>query len=122
MHTARQDALTAGRKFSIGYSTPKEGAVLAIDNMVLHKGGRRPDLAHQFINFMLEGNNAAELSNLIGAGNPNAAAARFIRPDILNNDDIFPPRQNLQRLEMLRDFEPRYRRVMSRMWTEIKVR
>jgi spermidine/putrescine transport system substrate-binding protein len=27
MHTARQDALRAGRKIRIGYSTPKEGAV-----------------------------------------------------------------------------------------------
>jgi spermidine/putrescine transport system substrate-binding protein len=122
MFRAAADAEAAKRPFTIAWTTPKEGAVLAIDNMVLHKGGRRPDLALQFINFMLEGENAAELSNLIGAGNPNAAAARFIRADILNNGDIFPPRHNLQRLEMLRDFEPRYRRVMSRMWTEIKVR
>ena len=122
MFRAAADAAAARRPFTIGWTTPKEGAVLGVDNMVLHVGGRRPDLAHQFINFMLEGENAAELSNLIGAGQPNSAAARFIRPDIVNNADIFPPAENLRRLEMLRDLDPRNRRVMSRMWTEIKVR
>ena len=49
---------------------PKEGAVLAVDNMVIHKSAPRPDLALHFINFMLEGQNSAELTNLIGSGNP----------------------------------------------------
>ena len=46
--------------FSIGFTTPREGAVLAVDGFVLHKSGRRPDLAHRFIDFMLEGRNAAD--------------------------------------------------------------
>jgi spermidine/putrescine transport system substrate-binding protein len=84
---------------------------------------RRPDLAHQFIDFMLEGANAADVSNLIGAGNPNAAATPFILPEIAGNPGIFPPPDELlRRLEMLRDFDPKTRRSLSRMWTEIKVR
>ena len=122
MYRAQQDAAAAQRPFRIGFATPKEGAVLAVDNFVLHKSGRRPDLAHQFIDFMLEGSNAADVSNLIGAGNPNAAAMPHIRPEIAANPGIFPPPQDLQRLEMLRDFDPQLRRDLSRMWTEIKVR
>ena len=74
MFQAALDAKKTGRKFTIGYSTPKEGAVLALDSMVLHRSGSRPDLAHQFINFMLDGKNSAELTNLIGSGNPNMDA------------------------------------------------
>ena len=122
MYRAQQDAAAAKRPFAIGFATPKEGAVLAVDNFVLHKSGRRPDLAHQFIDFMLEGRNAADVSNLIGAGNPNAAATEYIRPEIAANPGIFPPPAELQRLEMLRDFDPKLRRTLSRMWTEIKVR
>ena len=122
MFRAQQDAAAAKRPFQIGFATPKEGAVLAVDNFVLHKTGRRPDLAHQFIDFMLEGENAADVSNLIGAGNPNAAATAHIRPEIAANPGIFPPPAELQRLEMLRDFDPKLRRSLSRMWTEIKVR
>ena len=122
MYRAQQDALEARRPFRIDFRTPKEGAVLAVDSFVLHQSGGRPDLAHQFINFMLDGANAADVSNLIGAGNPNAAATPHILPEIARNPGIFPPSEELQRLEMLRDFDPKTRRALSRMWTEIKVR
>jgi len=122
MWRAQQDAAAAGRPFRIGFGTPKEGAVLAVDNFVLHASGRRPDLAHRFIDFMLAGENAADVSNLIGAGNPNAAATSHILPEIAANPGIFPPPADLTRLEMLRDFDPKLRRQLSRMWTEIKVR
>lgn len=122
MYRAQQDAVAAHRPFSIGFATPKEGAVLAVDNFVLHNSGRRPDLAHLFIDFMLDGANAADVSNLIGAGNPNAAAMAHVQPAIAGNPAIFPPPADLQRLEMLRDFDPQLRRALSRMWTEIKVR
>lgn len=122
MFRAREDAKDAGRPFEIDFSTPKEGAVLALDSFVLHKDGRRPDLAHKFIDFMLDGANAADVSNLIGAGNPNAAAAANIRPEVAGNPSIFPPAREVERMVMLRDFDPRLRRVLSRLWTEIKVR
>lgn len=122
MFQAQQDAQHAGRAFSIGYATPREGAVLALDSMVLHKSGPRPDLAHRFINFMLEGRNSAELTNLIGSGNPNRAAMQFITPAIAANRAIFPTPEIRQRLEMLKDLNRNQRRVLSRMWTEIKVR
>ncbi len=122
MFRAREDAKAAGRPFTIGFTTPAEGAVLAIDSYVLHKSGQRPDLAHQFIDFMLEGENAADVSNAIGAGNPNAAAIPRIRADIAGDPAIFPPPASVDRLEMLRDFEPKMRRTLSRLWTEIKVR
>ncbi len=122
MFQAALDARNTGRKFTIGYSTPKEGAVLALDSMVLHRSGSRPDLAHQFINFMLEGKNSAELTNLIGSGNPNTDAIQYIQAEIANNEAIFPAPEILNRLEMLRDLDRKQRRLLSRLWTEIKLR
>jgi spermidine/putrescine transport system substrate-binding protein len=122
MFQAQQDARRAGRAFNIAYATPKEGAVLALDSMVLHKSGPRPDLAHRFMDFMLDGRNSAELTNLIGSGNPNRAAMRHIEPAIAANKAVFPTPDVLQRLEMLKDLNRNQRRVLSRMWTEIKVR
>jgi spermidine/putrescine transport system substrate-binding protein len=122
MFRASEDARAAARPFTIGFSTPREGAVLAVDNMVLHRSGRQTALAHRFIDFMLEGENAAALSNLIGAGTPNQQALPFVRPYIANNADIFPTAARLRRLQMIRDFGPAERRVLGRMWTEIKVK
>jgi len=122
MFRAQQDARAAKRPFQIGFTTPKEGAVLAVDSFVLHRSGRNPELAHAFVDFMLDGANAADVSNLIGAGNPNAAATPFLDPAIAGNPDIFPGAGEMRRLEMLRDFDTGLRRRLSRMWTEIKVR
>jgi spermidine/putrescine transport system substrate-binding protein len=116
------DAQNAGRGFRILASIPKEGAVLALDSMVLHKSGPRSDLAHRFIDFMLDGRNSSELTNLIGSGNPNMAARQFIQPEIVQSPAVFPDRKQQERLEMLRDLDRQQRRVLSRIWTEIKLR
>ena len=118
---ANQDAQKAGRKFHIRASIPKEGAVLALDSMVLHRSGPRPDLALRFINFMLEGSNAAELTNLIGSGNPNRDALQYIHPEIVHDPAIFPDAKSMERLEMLNELNRNQRRTLSRLWTKIKL-
>jgi spermidine/putrescine transport system substrate-binding protein len=122
IYQADLDAQKARRGFHILASIPKEGAVLALDSMVLHKSGPHPELAHRFIDFMLEGRNSAELTNLIGSGNPNLAARRYIQPEIAQSPAVFPDKAQQARLEMLRDLDRHQRRVLSRIWTEIKLR
>lgn len=114
--------MLSGRTRGVGFAAPKGGAMLAVDSFALHKSGRRPDLAHRFIDFMLEGENTADVSNLIGAGNSNAAAMPRIAPAIAADPAIFPPPAYLKRLEMPSDFVPKMRRALSRMWAEIKLR
>jgi spermidine/putrescine transport system substrate-binding protein len=122
MFQAAMDAKKAQRAFHVAYVTPKEGAVLALDSMVLHKSGPRPDLALRFMDFMLEGKNSSELTNLIGSGNPNREATPYIEPEIKDNPAVFPTPEVMARLMMLTDLDRQQRRVLSRIWTEIKVR
>ena len=68
MFGAREDARAAGRP------SPSCGTVLAVDSFVIRASARRPDLAQRVIDFIRDGENAADASNLIGAGKPNAAA------------------------------------------------
>src|SRR5438132_7259880 len=98
---ANLDAKAAGRKFTILQGMPKEGAVLAVDNMVIHKDAPRPDLAHKFMNFMLEAKNSAERPNLIGSGNPNKDALQYIKPEIKTLPAVFPPKELQGKLEQL---------------------
>jgi spermidine/putrescine transport system substrate-binding protein len=114
------DAKAANRPFQILQGMPKEGAVLAVDNMVIHKDAPRTDLALQFIDFMLEGKNSAELTNLIGSGNPNTAAAQYIKPELKALPAVFPPKDVQAKLVQLTDLTAAQRRVRNRMWTEIK--
>src|SRR5437773_10521413 len=117
---ANLDAQAAKRSFRILQGVPKEGAVLAVDNMVIHKDAPRPNLAHKFMNFMLEGKNSSELTNLIGSGNPNLDAVKYIKPEILKNPAIFPDKAVEAKLEQLKELTAAQRRLRNRMWTEIK--
>ncbi len=121
IYLADQGAQQAGKGFRIRHAMPKEGAVLALDAMVISKDAPRPDLAHQFINFMLDGRNSAELTNMLGSGNPNKAAMEFIAPDIRAMKEVFPDEQTAKTLEMLKPMSKDEREMLNRIWTEIKV-
>jgi spermidine/putrescine transport system substrate-binding protein len=121
MVQAKADAEAAGRDFTIGFVLPKQGAVLALDNMVIPKASGNKALAHQFINFMLEGKVAAAVSNEIGAGNPNRAALAFIDADIKSQTSIFPDAATLRTLDTLEASNAKQRRLLNKLWTEIKV-
>ena len=116
------DAQSAGRKFRIRHALPKEGAAMSLDSLVIPKDAPRPDLAHLFINLVLDGKNSAELTNMLGTGNPNKAALPFINPEIAGNKEIFPDRAESAKLEMLKDLNSKQRRALNRVWTEIRVR
>ncbi|GGI20072.1 ABC transporter substrate-binding protein [Oxalicibacterium faecigallinarum] len=122
IYQADEDAKAAGRKFRIRHALPKEGAAMSLDSLVIPKDAPRPDLAHKFINFVLDGKNGAELSNLIGSGSPNSASIPFIKPDLAKNQAIFPDAATTAKLEMLQDLNSKQRRTLNRIWTEIRAR
>ncbi|MDR0247384.1 MAG: spermidine/putrescine ABC transporter substrate-binding protein [Burkholderiales bacterium] len=122
MFQADQDAKAAGRPFTIASSLPKEGAVLAVDNMVIHKSAPHLDLAYQLIDFLIDKQSTAELSNLTGSGSINALSLDYIDQDIKDNKAVFPDAETFKRLQMLKDYSRKERRLANRLWTEIKVR
>jgi spermidine/putrescine transport system substrate-binding protein len=121
MFQARADALEAKRNFTVNFALPKQGAVLALDNMVIPTDAKHKALAHQFINFMLRPENAAALTNELGTGNPNAAALPFVNDEIKALTAIFPPADVQAKLETLSAKDAKTRRIYSKAWTEIKL-
>ncbi len=116
------DAKKTNRKFRTVSIFPKEGAVLALDSMVLYKTGSRPDLSHRFINFILDGRNSAEFADLTGSRNPNRDALQYIHPEISLNPAVFPSRAQQAQLEMLHDLNRHQRLILSRIWSQIKLK
>jgi spermidine/putrescine transport system substrate-binding protein len=70
---------------------------------------------------MLQGANAAELSNLIGTGNPNRTAMEHIKPEIVALTAVFPDSLTQSRLELLKDLNSTERQLLNRLWTEVKL-
>lgn len=121
MFQARQDAQAAKRPFEIAYGLQKEGNGMTADSFVISKHAAKPELALRFINFMLEGQNAAEITNSIGAGNPNTAALPFIRKELLSVPAINPDKAQAAKLEQLSDQDSKTRRAWNKAWTELKL-
>ena len=83
----------------LDFVVPREGSILNSDCMCIPKGAPRPDNAHQFINFMLDGRNGAEISNTIMYPTPNAAALALMPESYRSNTVIFPPPEAMARCE-----------------------
>jgi len=83
----------------LDFVVPREGSILNSDCLCIPKGAPRPDNAHRFINFMLDGKNGAEISNTIMYPTPNAAALALMPDSYRSNTAIFPPPEAMARCE-----------------------
>lgn len=93
------------------YVIPREGAAVWVDNMAVPINAEHPCTAHAFMNFLLEAENGALLSNWNQHASPNRAAEELMPPEILENEAIYPPVEIWERLEFIGDtgdFESRY--------------
>jgi spermidine/putrescine transport system substrate-binding protein/spermidine/putrescine transport system permease protein len=106
---------------NIGYVIPKEGCTIFVDNMCIPANAQDKALAHEFINFVLEKQIAADIANVTGYSSPNLAARPLIRPDLLANEAAYPPRNAIERCEFIREIGPAVS-LYDRWWTEIKSR
>ena len=88
----------------LDFVVPREGSILNSDCLCIPKGAPRPDNAHQFINFLLDGKNGAEVYGTIKYPTPNAAALALMPPSYRDNRVIFPPNAVMARCEYA-DFE-----------------
>lgn len=72
------------------YFVPDEGGTRWVDNMAVVHDAPHPCTAHAFINFILDAENGAALTNWNYYASPNAAAEEFIDPEILEDPAIYP--------------------------------
>ncbi|MGA7271510.1 MAG: extracellular solute-binding protein, partial [Acidimicrobiia bacterium] len=86
-----------------GYAIPVEGSAAWVDTMAIPSTVEHPCTAHAFVNFMLDAENGAELTNYNYYASPNAAAEEFIYPEILDDPSIYPPDDVMQTLEFFED-------------------
>lgn len=103
------------------FANPKEGGVIWADNMAIPAGAPHVDYAHTFINWVLDANNGAALSNWTQYATPNKAAKEFITPEDLNNPAIYPNEETMKTLEFITDLG-KDNRYYDELWTMIKTR
>ena len=83
----------------LDFVVPKQGSQISSDCLCIPKGAPNAELAHAFINYLLDAKAGAEISQTIRYPTPNAAAKALMGPDYKDNPVIFPPQSILSKCE-----------------------
>ena len=106
---------------TLAFFTPKEGSVAFVDCLSISAKAKNPDGAYKFINYILDPEVGAQLSNWTQFPTPNAASMEFITPEDSTNPAIYPPEELMGRLQFLRDLG-KDNRIYDELWTVVKTR
>lgn len=74
----------------IGFVVPREGSLLNSDLLAIPRGAPRPDLAHRFINFLLDAEVGRHIAETILYPTPNAAAKALMPQGYRADPVTFP--------------------------------
>jgi putrescine transport system substrate-binding protein len=102
----------------IGYYIPSEGTALWSDMLAIPKDSKNVAEAHEFINFILDAQIGADITNYVWYGSPNMASREFIDAEILEDPGVYPP--DGTELFSFKVLPNKVKRVMTRTWTSIK--
>lgn len=117
---AQARAEEAGNGQEIAYVIPKEGTLIWFDTMAIPADAPNPDAAHAFINFILDPEVMAGITNYVAYGNAIPASLPMIDEEIRNDPAIFPSDEVRENLFAMKEASPRYDRERTRTWTRIR--
>jgi spermidine/putrescine transport system substrate-binding protein len=104
----------------IRYAIPEEGALLFSDNMCIPVASRNKELAEQFINYILEPEVGAALSNYTRYSTPNQAALPFVNQADRDNPSLYPPAEIRNQLFYQVDVGSEATLLYEEAWEEVK--
>lgn len=120
MLQARDRGAAAAEPVEVRYLIPKEGAPMWFDAAAVPADAPHPDNAHAFLNFLMEPQVIAAVSNDVRYANSNAAALPFVDPAMRDDPSIYPPAEARARLHVAATRSQGYSRAVNRAWTRIK--
>ena len=104
----------------IGYVIPQEGAATLMDLLAIPADAPNPDNAHAFINYIMQPEVVAAITNYVYYANPNLAATAFVDEEVRGNPGIYPPAETVAKAFALTAKSPDFEEVLTRTWTRIK--
>lgn len=117
---AQARASEADNGVEIAYSIPNEGALGWYDLMAIPADAPNPDAAHQFINFVMDAQITADITNYVWYANANTASMPLVDEEIKNDPGIFPTPEAKANLWSAVPYGSRLDRTVTRLWTTVK--
>ncbi|PIA67129.1 extracellular solute-binding protein [Pseudomonas sediminis] len=113
-------AAEAGQPFEVLYRIPREGTLIWFDTMAIPADAPHPGNARAFIDFMLQPEAIAELTNTLFFANANHAATPLLDEAVSGDPDIYPPEAVRERLFAEEVLSLREQRQRIRLWTAFR--
>lgn len=117
---ARSRAEEAKKGVKIGYAIPKEGANLWFDLLAIPKDAQNVKEAHAFINYLLQPEVIAKVSDYVGYANPNPKAGELMNAELRQDQTVYPPQAVMDKLYVMKELPPQLLRLETRSWTRVK--
>jgi spermidine/putrescine transport system substrate-binding protein len=105
-------------KPSLEYAYPREGFTGWMDNIVVLKGARNLENAKLFVNFMMEPEHAAMVSDFARYANGVLGSEKFMDPELLEAPEIVIP-EGAPDPEFVPPCEDQVIRLYDRIWTNL---
>lgn len=103
---------------NLKFFLPKEGAEIWVDTMAIPTHAPHPELALQFINFILDADNGAALSNYNQYASPNAASQKQLT-GVLASELLNPSADEMQHLVFLAPLRGAQYKLFNQIWTSV---
>lgn len=104
----------------VKYVIPREGGVTSVDSFCIPKSARHKREAEDLIDFLLRPEINARIVNLVRYPSANAGARKYILPEVLGDESLYPSPEAAQKLEWIEDV--REASVLyERAWNEVKL-
>ena len=103
----------------IAFTIPEEGTAISCDDLVIPLGAAQEELAHKFINFLLDAKVAAENTEFVGYLCPNRLSYELLPREMRENPALFMEPSVRSKSEVLDDLG-RANELYIRVWDQIK--
>ena len=99
---------------------PSTGGLIFFDNLAIPKDAKHPNNAHAFINYFLKPDVSSALTNELGYPTVNKASLASVKPEIANDQAVFPNAANLEKMVPPNSFTNEARQSMGQVFTLFK--
>ena len=106
----------------LGYYTPQQGTNTWYDAMVITKDCSEVDLAHEFINFMLDDENALSNTEEVGYTSTVKSAFEEMKNGTYEGIDSYIPKIDNPKNEIFGYQKPKIKQKFAELWTKVKAK
>lgn len=119
-YMARNRAREAGNRQRIRYLLPARGTILWVDSMAIPRSAPHPGNAHRFIDFILQPDVVAQISNEVFYANANTRATPLVKPEIRSDPNIYITDEALERLTPKKVIPAEEQKRLTAFWNRFK--